>query len=408
MDYMSLKAQNRNLNYEEARQGRVFLKSKPLFFWFDICGPCNLKCVHCGFQVFGRTSQEQVSEEVYSEVISELMPTAYRCNLGGTNWGEMTIGKKFHQFLLDAKKFGVRINLTTNGARILDDWFEDLLDTLVVIGFSMEGIGEEFEKLRGFRWRHFLKNVEKVCQGKADRNKNFRIEWRYCAHADSIHQLPDMIRLAKTIGVNKIQMMNLVPYVAKQKYKSLFYHRSLANHYFAEARQVAADLDFDIHIPPDFNVSDFGPGRLNQTRTSDATVADCGKTQADAASLELEMINCYRPWQACVVGELGDIRPCCIYWKPMGNIRENGFDSVWNGRKYRSLRASVNRKSDSICYSCRMPQFDNEENRAASQIAPTVKQVLHDSLKSLTSRRAVKFSGVMDKEFDPASNVEGK
>jgi hypothetical protein len=77
----------------------------------------------------------------------------------------------------------------------------------------MEGIDEEFEKLRGFRWRHSLKNVEKVCQGKADRKEKFGIEWRYCAHADSIYQLPDMIRLAKTIGVHRIQITNLVPYV---------------------------------------------------------------------------------------------------------------------------------------------------------------------------------------------------
>jgi hypothetical protein len=85
VDYMAVKAENKARNFEEARAGNVYLKSKPVSFSLEICGPCNLKCVHCGFQRFGRTSDQQISEEVYSEVMSELMPTAYMCHLGGAN-----------------------------------------------------------------------------------------------------------------------------------------------------------------------------------------------------------------------------------------------------------------------------------------------------------------------------------
>jgi MoaA/NifB/PqqE/SkfB family radical SAM enzyme len=364
--------------------------------------------VHCGFQIYGRTSHQQVSERVYSEVISELMPTAYVCHLGGTNWGEMTIGKNFHRFLLDAKRFGVQINLTTNGTRMLDEWFDDLLDTLTVIGFSMEGINEEFEKMRGFRWSHFLKNVEKVCKGRADHSKDFIVEWRYCAHAGSISQLPDMIRLAKSVGVDRIQVMNLIPYVTSQKYTSLFYHRSLANQYFTESRRVAAELNFDINIPPDFNIGDFGKSTLLQIQgisqnSSHASSQDNGSLPL-GESQGFEMINCYRPWQSCVVGELGDVRPSAVYWKPMGNLSTSSFASIWNGRKYRGLRASVNTKPCSICYSCRMPRFDSEENRAAMQLTPSAKQLLKSSAKALLSRSKITFAGVMDKDFDPHSS----
>jgi MoaA/NifB/PqqE/SkfB family radical SAM enzyme len=405
MDYMALKAQNKALNSAEILAGKRRLTSKPVAFSFEICGPCNLQCQHCGFQVFGRTSDQQVSERVYSEVISALMPTAYLCNLGGSNWGEMTLGKHFHRFLRDAQKFGVRISLTTNGTRMLDVWFDDLLDTLDVIGFSMEGIHDEFEKLRGFRWRHFLKNVAKVCQGRADRHKHFRVEWRYCAHAGSIHQLPDMIRLARDVGVDRIQVMNLVPYVPSQKYKSLFYHRSLANQYFAEGRRVAAALHFDINIPPDFDLGDFGKNPLLQIQelSKDSTPVPgpddgCQPLSSDA----LTMVNCYRPWQSCVVDELGNVRPSSVYWRTMGNLQTSSFTSIWNGAKYRRLRATVNTRPDRICHSCRMPQFDSEENRAAMQLAPSVKQLLKDSTTSLlVAKPKVTFVGFMDKEFAP-------
>jgi MoaA/NifB/PqqE/SkfB family radical SAM enzyme len=410
MDYMALKARNKVLNFEEARSGQVRLTSKPLAFWFAICGPCNLKCLHCAFQVFGRTSDQQVSEEVYSKVLSELMPTAYICHLGGSNYGEMTIAKNFHRFLRDAKKFSVRINLTTNGTTLLAEWFDDLLDTLAVIGFSMDGMNDEFEKLRGFRWHHFLRNVEKVCQGRADRSQNFRIEWRYCAHAGSIHQLPDMIRLAQSVGVDRIQVMNFVPFVASQKYNSLFYHRSLANQYFTESRKVAAELNFDINIPPNFDGGDFSKSTLLQIEGSgknqpDALTQD-NSLQPPSRSDSLALVSCYRPWQTCVVNELGDVRPSDVYWRSMGNLRANSFASIWNGWRYRRLRATVNTKPDRICHSCRLAQFDHEENRAAMQLAPGVKQLLKRSATSLLARPKVTFVGIMDQEFDPTQANE--
>ena len=66
MDYLTVKANNKVLNFEEALAREVKLKSRPIFFWFALCGPCNLKCAHCAFHIHGRTSDQQVSEEVYS------------------------------------------------------------------------------------------------------------------------------------------------------------------------------------------------------------------------------------------------------------------------------------------------------------------------------------------------------
>lgn len=396
MDYASLKAQNRALNREEILAGATTIQSRPLYFWFDLHGPCNLECKHCGFQIYGRTSDKDVSEKVYETILNEIMPTAYVCNLGGANWGEMTIGKSFHRFLLDCKKFGVKVNLTTNGTRMTDEWFDDLLDVLTVIGFSMEGMEEQFEAIRGFKWRFFLKHVEKVIRGRADRGKDFRIEWRFCAHADNIHQLPAMIRLAKSIGVDKIQVMNLVPYVADQKFKNLYYHRSLANQCFAEARKVAEELDFHINVPPDFN---------NGAWECKSNLVQLGGLNGKplVQTSELEMINCYYPWQACAINETGTVRPCCIYWRDVGDISKTSFAAVWNGRKYRKLRAGVNRKPDAICHSCRMPRFDSDQNTSASQLMPSLRQVLRNALT--IKREKITFAGVMNEEFDPAREI---
>ena len=390
-DYGAVKEANRLLNYEEARRGVTHLKSRPLFFWFDLYGPCNLKCVHCGFNKDGRTSDQEVSEHVYGEVIREIMPSAYRCNLGGTNWGEMTISKNFQRFLRDCRQYGVRVNLTTNGTRMNDAWLGDLTDVLDVVGFSMEGMGEQFEKIRGFPWRRFVENIEKLIQARRDRGKTFRVEWRYCAHADSIHQLPEMIRTAKAMGIDRIQVMPLVPYVAHQQFKNLAYHRSLANEYFAQGRAIARDLDFTIKIPSDYSTGDFVPLTLQTNGKS--------RTVAPPAPPDLEMVNCFRPWQTCAINELGSVKPCCVYWRQMGTL-EHGFEAVWNGRKYRQLRSSINTKPDSICHDCRMTAF-GDSGRVAAELKPSLKQVARQYLDASLHPPRIQFEGVLDSDLDP-------
>ena len=119
----------------------------------------------------------------------------------------------------------------------------------------------------------------------------------------------------------------------------------------------------------------------------------------------LALVSCYRPWQTCVVNELGEVTPSDIYWRSLGSLQVSRFESVWNGLKYRRLRARINNTPDSICRACRLPQFDSEENRASAQLAPSVKQQLTGLTKSLVKKRPqIIFDGVMDKEFDPANS----
>ncbi|MFN2445505.1 MAG: SPASM domain-containing protein [Vicinamibacterales bacterium] len=89
---------------------------------------------------------------------------------------------------------------------------------------------------------------------------------------------------------------------------------------------------------------------------ADATTTSAAPVPFDA----LEFPSCYRPWQACSISELGDVRPCAIYWRPMGSIRNHRFEEGWNGRKYRRLRRHVNTSPDSICHTCRLPNFDHD------------------------------------------------
>jgi MoaA/NifB/PqqE/SkfB family radical SAM enzyme len=347
--------------------------------------------------------------------MDELMPAAYVCNLGGTNYGEMTIAQSFPQFLADCCRYDVRINLTTNGTCIRDRWLDELVDRLTVIGFSMEGMNEQFEMIRGFAWSNFLQNIQKVLDARRRSGARFTAEWRYCAHVDNIHQLPDMIRLASDLGIDRIQMMNLVPYLPSQKHKQLGFHRSLANRWFAEARAVADALNFNIEVPPDF---DSGTWQVRQSKVklkvhgkslsqpmAESTSCADGSSDCDANTTSgdcaVTLADCHLPWQACSINELGQVRPCCTYWRPMGSIDRRSFAAVWNGWRYRRLRRQVNSTSNSLCTACRMPRFDNETGTAAWQSLPGLRELAGGLVRRMTHRRAVRFDPQQPIRFDP-------
>jgi MoaA/NifB/PqqE/SkfB family radical SAM enzyme len=212
-----------------------------------------------------------------------------------------------------------------------------------------------------------------------------------------------MIRFGKQLGIDRIQIMTLVPYVETQKYKNLHYHRTLANTYFAKARAIAKDLAMDVNLPDDFNTGDFKIPTVQIRRKADVeAVGSLSNSPGERHALSaLEMVNCFKPWQTCAINELGNVKPCCVYWRSMGNLREGGFETVWNGRKYRALRKSVNTHSDSICYSCRLPQFDAEHGRAAQELKAGMREWMTTLRQSLLTRPQIRYEGVMDPQFDP-------
>jgi len=261
----------------------------------------------------------------------------------------------------DCLKHEVRMNLTTNGTIVSDEWLPDLVQAAAVVGFSMEGMEEQYELIRGASWTRFLHNCQRYVEARARTGSTVRLEWRFCAHADNIHQLPLLIRKAKEIGINRIKVMSLIPFVPSQKYKQLSYHRSLANRYFAESKAVADEVGIDVNVPA---LMDTGTWEL---------------PQADAAPAVVALKRCYFPWQMCSINELGDVRPCDVYWRSMGSIRSGSFARVWNGWRYQRLRRNVNRHTCDLCRSCRMPRF-GQGGMGDWQSKPGLKEVARSLL----------------------------
>ena len=81
---------------------------------------------------------------------------------------------------------------------------------------------------------------------------------------------------------------------------------------------------------------------------------------------------CMMPWVHMHAYPDGRVYPCCIadYWHPIGNLRDNTMEEVWNGELYRELRrnmmADQPSKQCTKCYEQEKNEFfsmRNESNR---------------------------------------------
>lgn len=70
---------------------------------------------------------------------------------------------------------------------------------------------------------------------------------------------------------------------------------------------------------------------------------------------------CMMPWVHMHAYPDGRVYPCCIadYWHPIGNLRDNTMEEVWNGEQYRELRRNMMAKQPSKqCSKC----YEQEAN----------------------------------------------
>ena len=85
---------------------------------------------------------------------------------------------------------------------------------------------------------------------------------------------------------------------------------------------------------------------------------------------------CMMPWVHMHAFPDGRAYPCCLadYWHPLGDLRKNTMEQVWNQEPYRKLRVNmVNNKLSKVCSKC----YEQEDNGAFSMRRDTNRNYGH-------------------------------
>ena len=174
--------------------------------------------------------------------------------------------------------------------------------------------------------------MERKRQGK----KKCRINFHFTAFQENINDLPDLIRIGAEIGIDQVTAIHFLPTTEQQRNQSLFYHQTTANKVFLEAKQLSEKLNIRILIPQLYPIAKL-------SREENLSFKQTIRSPLSRNKSEVKPVNkCIHPWESVSINERGEVFPCCQSNLMMGTLQHSAFRDIWNNKRYRRLRKTVN------------------------------------------------------------------
>ncbi len=304
-------------SYQQSRMlGVPNMAGMPMTISFEPTTACNLRCPECpsGLRSFTRPRgmlQEDLFRKVMDEVGDDLLYLYLYFQ------GEPYLNPNFLDLVSYAHKKKV-YSVTSTNAHFLDDenarrTVESGLDRLII---SLDGTTQEtYENYR------IEGELDKVIEGtknliawkKKLKSKTPHTIFQFLVVKPNEHQIPEVYRLAKELGVDEVKL------------------------------KTAQIYDYE-------NGNELIPSIDKYSRYR--------KLHNGKYELKNELENgCWKMWHSCVVTWDGKVVPCCFDKDAnhkLGDLSTTGFKEIWNSEGYNSFRQHLltARKEVDICTNC--------------------------------------------------------
>lgn len=287
---------------------------------------CNLKCAGCGsWQV--RDHNDLTTEE-WLGLFQQLRSLDVVKLLGG----EPFVRKDIVDLLRGVRKHidPYILQLTTNG--MLTDRVVDAIHAVAWPGLqlriSVDGLPKTHDRMRGVEgsWKKVTDTAEQV--GRLQEKYGFRFGINFAITDDSIGELDDMIRFARSVNADLIPGVNVDPF--------------LVGTIPPEVRQpkviMISDKERALKALMDARV-----GTRSQLPGVDHLVSRfvTKKTFHQQLYQEAHRFHCRELRDLLYLLPNGDVVRCGLDHRPVGNVREASFSDIWFGAGAAKARKRV-------------------------------------------------------------------
>jgi radical SAM protein with 4Fe4S-binding SPASM domain len=289
----------------------------PISISFEPTTSCNLRCPECpsGLREFTRPTgmlKKDFFKETIDDIYKELLYLIFYFQ------GEPFLNPDFLEMVKYAHDKGIYTATSTNAHFLTDEkakrTVESGLDRLII---SIDGTTQDV-----YKQYRVGGNLEKVLQGarnivkwkKELKSKTPFVFFQFLVVKPNEHQIDDIKRLAKEIGVDQVRFKTAQVY----DYKN-------------DPNNLITTLDKYSRYHKDKN----------------------GNRQIKSGLKN----HCWKLWHANVITWDGLVVPCCFdkdAAHQLGNLRMQSFKQVWHNDNYRQFRSELmkSRKNIDICANC--------------------------------------------------------
>jgi len=348
------------------------LQSLPHNIFLHLTENCNLRCKMCYY--WGETGAYSQAKkkpkildfEIIKNVIEDLAIVKPNYSLFG---GEPLLYPYFEELIDEIKKYGSFVDTPTNGTLLSDNAELLVKKEFDLVRVSLDGPRDINDKQRrNGSYDKAIRGIKDLLKEK-EKNKAKKplIDIIYTITPDNFLSIEDFfLQDLKTLKIDQItiQMQN---YITKQMGEQ-----------FAEF----LNLEFGIlsgiywkalvHFPSDFSKIDRNElsrqvNKVWKSYKKQNRIVRLLPPTFSPENLEAYLTanwdqmsdvyeKCFVPWVSADIVANGDVAPCHIFYDlKFGNLNENNFSEIWNGRKYVKFRDYMEtKKFMPICQGCCM------------------------------------------------------
>ena len=298
---------------------------------------CNLDCPHCQIPKLQKTTR--MDEQVFRRVSEELFPTLVE--LHPTNLGEPLTWPLFEALCYELARFGVLLDLTTNGTLLQHKRIQWIRPIARDIKISFDGATREtFERLRrGARFDAVCDNVRQLVAELHDSPRKPTVSLQMTLMKSNYHELPALVRLGAELGVQRVKAYHLFSFSPEMDAESLMHDLSIWPPVLAAALREGQRLGIELQ---------------------------CAEPEQAREAPSVSRTACHLPWHETWIDLDGAVLPCHSHGgDSAGNILNSSFEAVWNGPLYRRIRRGYSAaRLDWQCEGCGMNCQKAEEHQA--------------------------------------------
>ena len=392
-NYASLKILNTKKLVLQILLGDSSIQTLPQWVAFSTTTFCNLQCPHCAThgteEARAINNNQRWDHEMVLKVAAETLPAATGFCL--TLTGEPLATPRLMGLIARLRPYGAKLHLTTNGSLMSKKVLVQLLPLVSAIDISIDGgTREVVEKIRsGIEFKKLVNRIRVLTRAREllGDTVNFPVRFAYTVMGSNIRDMPEAVRLARSLKVEGIDFYPLQVFnsaVADERVEhylpllKTYCRRTLkaairpwdgidVNFLLPRYSDVSPDPAFAaggknllVKLPADYYESLPPPesfldpeaieqeageiaGSVRAGMPASVSIRQSGEAAELPRELEkrLEELNCEAdvdiPWCGDLDTRLflnpnGDAAPCCMPGRPtFGNIHNETVTQIWNG-----------------------------------------------------------------------------
>jgi radical SAM protein with 4Fe4S-binding SPASM domain len=277
---------------------------------------CNLRCPECpsGLRSFSRPTGN-LKEDFFRKTIDELHKEVFYLTFYFQ--GEPYINPDFLEMVNYANSKGIYTSTSTNAHFLNEEnakkTVESGLDRLII---SIDGTTQEtYEAYRkAGKLSNVIQGTKNILKWKKElKSKKPEVIFQFLVVKPNEHQIPELYKLAKELGVDKVKL------------------------------KTAQMYDFENGNPLIPSIGRYS--RYAQQPDGTYKIKNLLKNE------------CWKLWHSCVITWDGVVVPCCFdkdAEHKMGDLKEGSFKEIWSGSAYRAFRKQLLKGRDQIdiCTNC--------------------------------------------------------